>query len=958
MLLSTPFCCLVFLTPAALILIRTPRSFYKGPSYIIVDGGSMLSKPTYEILERRLAELEEKLARYNELVAREKELQESRQWYQTLFEQANDAIFIENIDDDIIEVNVKACDLMGYTREELVEMSVADLQAPEVRGRKGEIIKGELARHGGRTFEALNLHKDGTRIPVEVSTNRIGKEDLILSIVRDIRARKAAQKELSDAYRIIEKSPATAFIWENREGWPVSFVTRNVVSIFGYSSEEFQTGEVSYAEVVHPDDLQRVADEVSHYSIKLGRNEFTHQPYRIITKAGEDRWVEDKTTVRRDGHGNIIGYQGIVEDITERRLAEAAVRESDERFRQIAENISDVFWLFDWQEQCVLYVSPAYDQIWGRSREKLYERYAEWGESIHPDDIEHATETFNRILETGGGEAREYRIVRPDGSVRWISDTGYAVKDDDGNVIRITGIAEDITARKATEDALSEEKERLAVTLHSIGDAVITTDQHSRITLMNPLAEKLTGYPQQEALGLPLTEVFHIVNEVTRQPIPNPARQVIEYGEIIGLANNTILTSREGTEYLIADSGAPIKDGGGSIIGVVLVFRDVTETRKLEREVLKVEKLESLGVLAGGIAHDFNNFLAGIIGNISLAKLDTQPGMSVYPILDEMQRAATRAKNLTQQLLTFSKGGEPVKQTSDLGELVQEAAVFALRGSNVCCDFSFQPDLFLAEVDEGQVAQVIHNLILNADQAMPSGGIISVSGVNVTLQTQNAFSLEKGDYVQITIRDSGTGIKKEYLKKIFDPYFSTKQKGSGLGLAVAYSVIDKHSGSITVESDSDVGTTFTIILPAAYEMETRRQETASEFVSGAGRRVLVMDDEDFIRKLARQMLEKLGYTVEVSVNGDDAIAKFKQALNAGDPYDAVILDLTIPGGMGGRETVEELLKLEPNLNAIVSSGYSNDPVMASCGRYGFRQAIRKPYRIQEMSAALKEVLGP
>ena len=602
-------------------------------------------------------------------------------------------------------------------------------------------------------------------------------------------------------------------------------------------------------------------------------------------------------------------------------------------------------------------MSPAYDLIWGRSREKLYEQYSEWGDSIHPDDIDHATMTFNRILETGGGEAREYRIVQPDGSVRWISDTGYAVKDDDGNVIRITGIAEDITARKATEDALSAEKERLAVTLHSIGDAVITTDQSSRITLMNPLAEKLTGWSQNEAMGLPLTEVFHIVNEVTRQPIPNPAKQVIEKGEMIGLANNTILTSGEGTEYLIADSGAPIKDGSGRIIGVVLVFRDVTETRKLEREVLKVEKLESLGVLAGGIAHDFNNFLTGIIGNISLAKLDTHPGMGVYPILDEMQRAAIRAKNLTQQLLTFSKGGEPVKQTTDLAELVQEAAVFALRGSNVRCDFSFQPDLFLAEVDAGQVAQVIHNLILNADQAMPSGGIISVNGENVPLPSHNTFALEKGDYVKITIQDSGAGIKKEYLKKIFDPYFSTKQKGSGLGLAVAYSVIDKHSGSISVESDGDVGTTFTIHMPAAYEMETRRQTEASEFVSGAGRRVLVMDDEDFIRKLARQMLEKLGYSVEVSHDGEDAVAKFQQALDAGDSYDAVILDLTIPGGMGGKDTVEELLKLDPNVKAIVSSGYSNDPVMASYGLHGFRQAIRKPYRIQEMSAALKEALG-
>ena len=916
----------------------------------------MGSKPTYEMLQARLAKLEKRLARYDELVAREKKLQESKQWYQTLFEQANDAIFIENEKDYIVEVNAKACDLMGYTREELIGMTVADIQAPETRGRKGEIIKGELALHGGRTFEAVNLHKDGTRIPVEVSTNRIGKGDLVLSIVRDIRARKAAQKALSDAYRIIEKSPATAFLWENREGWPVRFVTRNVVSIFGYAADDFLSGAVSYAEVIHPDDLERVTDEVEHHSITLGNNEFTHSPYRIITRDGETRWVDDKTTVRRDNDGRVTGYRGIVEDITERRLAEAALRESDERFRQIAENINDVFWLFDWKEQRVLYVSPAYDQIWGRSRAKLYQRYDEWGESIHPDDVVHATETFNRIMETGGGEAREYRIVRPDGSVRWISDTGYSVKDEKGNIIRLTGLAEDITARKRAENALSAEKERLAVTLHSIGDAVITTDHHSQITLMNPLAEKLTGWSQQEAMGIPLTQVFNIANEATRQPSPDPVRQVIEKGEIVGLANNTILTSRDGTEYVIADSGAPIRDGSGRIIGVVLVFRDVTETRKLESEVLKVEKLESLGVLAGGIAHDFNNFLTGIIGNISLAKLDARPGMGVYPILDEMQRAAARAKNLTQQLLTFSKGGEPVKQVSDLAVLIREAAVFALRGSNVRCEFGFQPDLFLSEVDEGQVAQVIHNLILNADQAMPSGGVITVSGENETLTSRNAFALEEGDYVKIVIRDRGTGIKKEYLKKVFDPYFSTKQKGSGLGLAVAFSVIDKHRGRIDVESDIDSGTTFTIYLPAAYEMASRPQAAVSKLAVGANRRLLVMDDEDFIRKLARQMLEKMGYSVEVSEDGEEAVAKYNLALESGDPFDAVILDLTIPGGMGGKETLNAMLELDPDVKAIVSSGYSNDPVMADYGRFGFRQAIHKPYRIQEMSAALKEIL--
>ncbi len=997
--------------------------------------------------------------------------------YRTLFDAASDAIFIENDRDEIIDVNRQACELLGYTREELLSMKVCDIQAPECRGEPGKILNGEMSTYQGQPFETLDLHKDGSHIPVEVTNTRLDEAGLFLSIVRDISERKAHERAYRETFDIIEKSPVVAFLWRNETDWPVEFVTTNVAHIFGYSNVDFLSGGVCYSKVVHPDDLDRVAGEVAAFSQDPNRSEFDHEPYRIVARDGEIRWINDSTFIRRDTTGVITHYQGIVTDVTDQIRAEAALRhsedekrtildslkelviytdahmkivwankaacesldlprevligrtchsfwgkspdpcpgcvvvpamesgriqeaevqtpdgrvwfnqghpvfdengvvtggietcleitahkeaeaalqESEARFRQIASAIREVFWLFDWQEQRVLYVNPAYELIWGRSRDALYERYDEWAQSIHPDDVDHAETTFNRILETGGGEAREYRILRPDGTVRWISDTGYVIKDENDRVLRITGIAEDVTDRKEAEEALSREKEHLAVTLRSIGDAVITTDRDGRIVLMNSIAEQLTGWSEADAVDRRFVDVFRIEDERTGEPCESPIDKVLATGQIVGLANHTVLIARDGQRYTIADSGAPILDLEGEIIGVVLVFRDITAQQRTEAELLKMEKLKSIGVLAGGIAHDFNNFLTGIIGNLSLAKLDAPSGSPVMRYLGDMEKAAMRAKELTQQLLTFSKGGEPVKRTTSIAELVREAVQFALHGSNVRCRLDIDAELMAADVDEGQIAQVIHNLIINADQAMPDGGTVRIRGANVSLAQGNPFALLPGDYTQVAVQDQGMGIHPDHLSKVFDPYFTTKQKGSGLGLAVAYNIIAKHDGQMTVESILGAGTTFTILLPATTSGPLTDNGKYEAIVTGQGR-ILVMDDEDYIRKLALAMLTKLGYEVVVATDGQAALELYRNAIFEGRPFDAVILDLTIPGGMGGKEAIKRLIEMDQNVRAIVSSGYSNDPVMANYTRYGFSGAVKKPYLVQEMSQILGSII--
>ncbi|MCF7803414.1 MAG: response regulator [Candidatus Marinimicrobia bacterium] len=520
-----------------------------------------------------------------------------------------------------------------------------------------------------------------------------------------------------------------------------------------------------------------------------------------------------------------------------------------------------------------------------------------------------------------------------------------------------------------TRQALAEEKERLAVTLHSIGDGVITTDIHGDVVLVNEVAEKLTGWPHEVAMGKPLEEVFRIIHERTRRPLPNPVEKVLESESIVELANGTVLVAKDGTERIIADSGAPIKSQDDETIGVVLVFRDVTKEHRLEEEIQKTEKLRSVGILAGGIAHDFNNVLAVIVGNLSLSKLKLEEEHPVNNYVSIAEEAAWRAKELTQQLLTLSKGGEPVREIGTIEEPVSQAAEMALRGSNVSCDIDIPSDLSEVMIDDSQIHQVVKNLVINADQAMPDGGNIRINGENVTIKLDSEVPLNPGDYVCIQVRDAGEGIPPENQDKIFDPYFTTKEDGTGLGLFVAYSIVNKHDGLLTVDSRPGEGATFTFYLPAAENVSGEKEQIDTE-ASGeqdvvpadknteevGELRILAMDDEDAVRQVVRDMLEILGYKVITAKNGEEAVTSYQEAMENENTFDAVILDLTIQGGMGGKETIEKLQEIDPDVRAIVSSGYSNNPIMANYEEYGFRGMVPKPYKLNEMQTVLRKVV--
>jgi CheY-like chemotaxis protein len=411
----------------------------------------------------------------------------------------------------------------------------------------------------------------------------------------------------------------------------------------------------------------------------------------------------------------------------------------------------------------------------------------------------------------------------------------------------------------------------------------------------------------------------------------------------------------------------------------------------MEGELLRAQKLDSLGILAGGIAHDFNNLIIGILGNISLIKSFMVQQDEAYGIVKDIEKAALRTRDLTRQLLTFSKGGYPVKKIASIIEIMRDSARFALSGSNVKCQFSIPDNIWAVNVDEGQIGQAINNIVINAIQAMPEGGIIEIGFENLTIaennvirctgcsdrcienrvycprqescpalcrivsQTGKGVRLEEGEYVRIYVKDHGIGIAKEYQPKIFDPYFTTKQDGSGLGLATAYSVVKKHGGHIDVESEIGVGTTFYIYLPATREKFTPVITQEKFPLRGKGK-ILVMDDREVVRDAVKRMLSSIGYDVVLAREGSESIAMYKEALQSGKPFDAIILDLTIPGGIGGKEVVKKVLEIDPNAKAIVSSGYSNDPVMSEFKKYGFVGLLEKPYRMQELRDTLLKVI--
>lgn len=526
----------------------------------------------------------------------------------------------------------------------------------------------------------------------------------------------------------------------------------------------------------------------------------------------------------------------------------------------------------------------------------------------------------------------------------------------------VTTTQEALARATHSEVALVGEKERLAlertqlaVTLKTITEGVVTVDVDGRILLMNESAATLTAVPAAAATNLPVAKLFTAIG-MPEADYRGALESVLEAGVPVQIR----CTQDTPVTRVVDLTGTPMRDGEDRLAGAVWVFRDVTDAARIEHEQSKTARLESLGVLAGGLAHDFNNILMGVVGNLSLAQ--SMAGDGDRPLMQRLrdaEAACVRARGVTSQLLTFAKGGAPVKIAASIRELVVECARFALSGSHVAGRFSIDPDLWTAEVDSVQVSQVVHNLVLNAVQAMPQGGTVDVIMSNLRIYADtpgSALNLPTGAYVCVSVLDQGPGIAADHLAHIFEPYFTTKEKGTGLGLAISSSIVRAHGGTIAVGPAADgTGTRFDVYLPAsavtALPIASPRPTTAS----GLSGRVLLMDDDPLVADVAQDMLATLGYTAETTACGKTAIARMRDAEAKGQPFDLVILDLTVPGGMGGQETVPHLRQIRPDVPVLVMSGYADNSVLADHGRHGFDGVLPKPFSIPDLRTAVEEV---
>ena len=502
---------------------------------------------------------------------------------------------------------------------------------------------------------------------------------------------------------------------------------------------------------------------------------------------------------------------------------------------------------------------------------------------------------------------------------------------------------------KRQSKAIKESEEKYKTLVEQSTDLIIETDMNGTLLYVSPNHEDILGYKPQELIG---KNVFDNIHPEDRD-------------NIIDEATNSLAEKRSGIiifRYLhkngewkyLESKGRQYESADGQLRSVV-TSTDITEKRKKEEESLRIEKLDSLAVLAGGIAHDFNNLLSTISGNIYLASECKDDETFCNERIEEADKAVTRASDLTQQLLTFAKGGAPVRKMSSLKDVLTDSTDFALRGSNVKGVFSIDDNLFGAEIDVGQISQVINNMVINAKQSMPGGGIVFVSANNRKSEDLDNPELTAQDYIEISISDNGCGIDEDQLTKIFDPYFTTKEKGSGLGLATSHSIIKNHQGNIRVESTKDEGTTFIIYIPAINKIVSEEKKPQTDEFTGEGR-ILLMDDDFNVRDMLIHVIEGIGFEVDSASEGEEAIQLFKQSLNGGNKYKFVLLDLTIPGGMGGKETIMRLREIDPNIKAIATSGYSEDSIHTHYTDFGFNGFIGKPFKVKEFKKLIQDVL--
>ncbi|MCG8685324.1 MAG: PAS domain S-box protein [Desulfobacterales bacterium] len=620
------------------------------------------------------------------------------------------------------------------------------------------------------------------------------------------------------------------------------------------------------------------------------------------------------------------------------------LHQSEEKYRVVVENSPDLMYRTDLEGR-IVFVSKSVKEVSGYSvQEAIGMKMAQ---EIYENPKER--DKFLGLLQREGMVKNfEARLKKKDGTIWWASTNAHFYKDDEGNVIGVEGVTRDVTEKKKAERGLLEREQHMRAIFEASPDAMVLYDLNGHPLYLNPAFTQVFGWTFEELKGRRIPFVPKNEETITI----NKIKEIFNKGEPLSFETKRITKDNKILDIIL--SAAVVKDEDNKAYGMVVNITDISEKRMLEAQYEQAQKMESLGTLAGGIAHDFNNYLTGILGYMDLARKHSKTE-KVQRFLEKALASSDRAKSLTHQLLTFSKGGAPVKETAPLERFLKETVGFALSGANVTCEFQIPGDLWTCEYDKNQIGQVIDNIVINAHHAMPDGGNIHLSAENMDKNLPPDTGLNPGKYVKISIQDSGTGIPAKYLNRVFDPFFSTKQSGSGLGLATSYSIVNRHGGVITVSSEPGQGSLFNVYLPSTGQVGEDKEEYDESSYTGSGT-ILIMDDEAMVRDMLGGMLEGMGFDVLKTSKGEDALAVFSKMQTDENSLRAIILDLTVPGGMGGKETIQKIREKNSEIPVFVASGYSDDDALASPESFGFTASLEKPFLGRNLGDMLRRHL--
>jgi PAS domain S-box-containing protein len=763
-----------------------------------------------------------------------------------------------------------------------------------------------------------------------------------LVIVKEVTERKRLEedrRQTRELYTKIFQSSPAALVLSRLDNGHMIEVNDMFVNLSGYSREEL-IGHTAMEMNLWRNTTDR--SDLVDLTLSNGFKRSMELKYR--PKDGSMRVCN--ISPQRIDLGDVHCMISVIEDITEQMEIEERIRSNEEKFRTLFDHAGDGFYIADMKGSIIDANPSAFTRL-GYTREELAGKG--FTDFILKEDIPSVVEGLNELWATGS-TFRELNGLSKDGRKIPAEINGKLITISGQKAILI--ISRDITERKEAERALRIEKERLDVTLNNISEGVVVTNMEGMVLLANISAMVLLDTSKDQFIGRKLEDFYGLQDPATGSGIQSAITTTLN----TGLVSTTYrVPLRSGAwNLLINESASPIFEGE-KMVGAVLAFHDVTVEKNLEEEIAKAARLRTVGTLAGGIAHDFNNVLTIIMGNIELTRRTGMSSFDPDKWFADVSNALERAKDLSNQLLTFSRGGAPVRMDVSIEELVNDAVSDVFHENDVHVEVKIPRDLGKVNIDQGQMKQALVHLLRNAWEAMPKGGSLEVSAIHSFFDMDSLFMMP-GDYLHIQVKDSGIGIPASEVNHVFEPYFTTKRDHAGMGLAVAYSIVKAHNGHISIESDVGTGTTVHIYLPTPEKTCHAESQCESVSTDKGHLKVLVMDDEEMIRDLSSEMLEMLGHTAESVYGGREALQIYADAMASGKPFDLVVMDLTIPHGMGGKEAIVELLKMDPNAKVIVSSGYSNDPVMGDFRKFGFRYVMPKPYKMKDFESAIKHAM--